>query len=129
MAYRTIAKDGSIMGLEKKYTITPSGCWFWKRGTTSKGYPCVWNGRIMDEAHRVIYEKYKGKISEGYDLHHTCEMKICVNPEHMELTLHTEHKSKHKKEFCKRGHKLTESNTYVSADGYSRCKACVEYRQ
>lgn len=125
MPASTVLPNGTITNLESKYIKQSNGCWIWIRGCTFKGYPCVWNGKIMDEAHRVIYEQTKGKISEGYDLHHICENKKCVNPDHLEQVLHSRHKAKHKKTHCKRGHELTKENTYLGSDGYRRCKICI----
>jgi hypothetical protein len=42
------------------------------------------NGRCV-LAHRLAYEEAHGPIPEGYQVHHTCGTRGCVNPEHMEL--------------------------------------------
>ncbi|WP_352241760.1 HNH endonuclease signature motif containing protein [Microbispora sp. NBRC 16548] len=36
-------------------------------------------------AHRFAYERTKGPIPEGAQLHHTCARRACVNPDHLQL--------------------------------------------
>lgn len=58
----------------------PSGCWLWaaaiRQGT---GY-----GHFQNQlAHRVAYELTLGPIPDGMWVLHTCDVKRCVNPEHL----------------------------------------------
>jgi len=55
-----------------------SGCWNWIGRINRYGY----FGPIG--AHRVMYEKLKGKIQDGLQLDHLCRNKKCVNPNHLE---------------------------------------------
>lgn len=56
-----------------------TGCWLWT-GQLWRGYA----RHRFGQAHRVVYRQFGGFIPEGHDLHHECENKRCVNPEHME---------------------------------------------
>lgn len=42
-------------------------------------------------AHRFFYETLVGPIDEGLELHHRCEVKSCVNPNHLVPLTHDEH--------------------------------------
>ena len=66
-----------------EYDVDPvTGCWNWLRAM-GNGYGVVPTGRTHKQAHRVIYERFKGPIPDGHDLHHECGNKRCVNPEHL----------------------------------------------
>lgn len=64
-----------------------SGCWLWDGlVVASTGYAKFHVG--LDKtvlAHRFSYMKYKGEIPKGLQVRHTCDVKICVNPDHLLL--------------------------------------------
>ena len=47
----------------------------------SNGKKC--GGRVMS-SHRVVYELFKGRILEGLQIDHRCEVKLCCNPDHLQ---------------------------------------------
>lgn len=67
-----------------------SGCWVWKGHCHPKGYGvfCARGQRIY--AHRYIYEYLNGKLPEGMEIDHKCEVKSCVFPDHLEAVTHGE---------------------------------------
>lgn len=67
-------------------------CWLWTGATQGNDEYGVlwWNGRYQG-AHRVIYQILVGELSRETELHHKCETKLCVNPEHLEKTTKLEH--------------------------------------
>lgn len=69
-----------------KVNKTPT-CWLWT-GATIKGYGAF--GRPTALAHRVAYEMAYGPIPTGKHIRHICDVKNCVNPEHLLLGTHTE---------------------------------------
>lgn len=62
-----------------------SPCWVWQRKVTRKGYGIVeaTNGRPRaQQAHRFIWEREVGPLADDLELHHRCEVGVCVNPAH-----------------------------------------------
>jgi hypothetical protein len=44
----------------------------------------------MVGAHRFAYELAKGPVPDGFDVHHTCLTRRCVNPDHLESVTRAE---------------------------------------
>lgn len=73
-----------------RYKIDKNGCWIWQGSETRTGYGGIkWNGKST-VAHRVIYTLIKGEIPKGLFLDHLCNVKKCVNPDHLEPVTHRE---------------------------------------
>lgn len=59
-----------------------TGCWFWT-GKVILGYgDLTFKGKNY-KAHRVSYTHFKGEIPEGLYVLHSCDVKSCVNPDHL----------------------------------------------
>lgn len=72
------------------------GCWVWQRGVNEKGYGVkVADGQRRKKAHRWFYEQHVGAIPEGWDVHHRCGNRRCVNPAHLEAVAPSEHRAMH----------------------------------
>lgn len=85
-------KGGPDYQPEDRGFTTP--CWIWLKSLSSEGYGRVWvneiNGHNM--AHRVYFERAKGQpVQPGFDLHHLCSQRACVNPDHLEPLSRREH--------------------------------------
>jgi hypothetical protein len=76
-----------------------TGCWNWNKFMV-RGYGIVSLDGTGRRAARVYYEAAYGPIPGGSSthVHHRCENPACVNPEHLELTLHGPHLAYHKQE-------------------------------
>lgn len=71
---------------ESKYIPEPnSGCWLWIGSVTRLGYGMMHLGRKNRSAHRISYYFYKGPIELGMQVQHTCDVRCCVNPDHLIL--------------------------------------------
>lgn len=66
-----------------------TGCWLWL-GAMSKenGYGTVFVCGSMWKAHRISYIEFKGPIPVGYHVCHSCDMPMCVNPDHLFVGTH-----------------------------------------
>lgn len=121
------------------------GHWIWQGAKDSAGYARFHMTRVKgqgyaEKAYRWSYAHFVGPIPEGYDVHHVCEIPLCVNPDHLQALSRREHTlaAGHRnvaavnarKTHCKRGHAFDEANTYWFNGGRSRacrkCKAEVE---
>lgn len=85
--------------IHKKWKVeAETGCWIWQGYVTSKGYGQTTtpsHGKTVMPAHRAIYIELVGEIGEGLVLHHTCENRLCVNPDHLEPITQAEHNRVH----------------------------------
>jgi hypothetical protein len=62
-----------------------SGCWLWQGAIKSNGYGHLRiDGRTVG-AHRVAYELHVGPVPEGMRVLHSCDVRRCVNPDHLHI--------------------------------------------
>ena len=52
---------------------------------TRTGYPNLHRGGCTQNAHRYVYQLLKGEIPSGQVVRHTCDNKLCINPDHLIL--------------------------------------------
>jgi hypothetical protein len=106
------------------------GCWAWRGSKNQHGYGLAWYDGKIRLVHRVFFFALGGV--ESAELHHTCERRDCVNPEHMEPIEHATHMALHRGgvDVCRRGHAFTPENTYYAPRYPNRreCRECKRLR-
>lgn len=69
---------------ENRFRVSESGCFQWIGSKLKSGYGRMeYNGHRM-LAHRLSYMLNIGSINPGMEIHHKCNNKSCVNPNHLE---------------------------------------------
>lgn len=60
-------------------------CWLWTGTRNHKGYGQFWfNGKML-QAHRHAYERLHGAIPTGKIIMHSCHVRACVRPSHLQI--------------------------------------------
>lgn len=129
-----------------------SGCWLWLGHKNRRGYGTFYVSRLTFKghlkAHRWVYERFVGPISDGLEIDHLCCVSSCVNPEHLEPVTHDENirrgvergsfsgngqsfvRYQGSKTHCPSGHPYSGENLhiYIKSDG-SAARICLACRR
>lgn len=118
-------------------------CWEWT-GALAGDYGGFRHNSKFGLAHRFSHSHYNGPIPEGFEVHHLCEFKRCVNPEHIEALAHKRHvqltgsipgairasvNARRSKTHCPQGHEYNEENTRQDKRNNRACRVCGRERQ
>lgn len=114
--------------LQRDITVNEAGCWLWQGAKTWGGYGAISReGRKGIMLHRYVYEILVGPIPEGLELDHSCKVRSCVNPIHLEPVTHAENQKRAAAHIthCINGHEYTPANTcYVGKTQRRNCREC-----
>lgn len=136
MLYYTLKMSDFDKFMDRVMPEPNSGCWLWTGHVNCRGYGQVsfrgtkYGGRT---AHRVSYILFVGAIPTGMFVLHKCDVRCCVNPDHLWLGTHLDNqrdkcrKGRHgnqKKTHCLQGHEYTPENTRIDKRGWRKCRAC-----
>lgn len=128
MARQTYLPATSVR-LDLRSTPEPmSGCYLWTGALISTGYGIIKMPEGLKLAHRVAWEDVNGPIPEGLVVHHVCENRQRINPEHLRVVTHRENlmaadnvcSRNAAKTTCPKGHPYERRDK----SGSRRCRGC-----
>lgn len=67
------------------------GCLLYREKVNASGYGTVYPDHWGIGAHRVVWWAERGRVPAGHDLHHECQVRTCVNVEHLTAMTRAEH--------------------------------------
>ena len=125
--WKKVDKEGPVPDVEGVDT----GCWLWTAGLgAEKGYGYFRFKGVMSRAHMLTYEESYGAVPEGWHVHHLCEVRICVRPDHLEALSPKEHAAKGNQILKEGGrcllgrHEVSVVGVQKRSDGSSVCAGC-----
>jgi hypothetical protein len=123
--------------LDNRINKTES-CWLWTGSLFKQGYARLYFKGKRLKGHRVSYELYKGPIPNGLYICHKCNVKHCVNPQHlyagtqannMQDVLKAGNHGMKNRTHCPKGHEYNNINCRINKDGSRVCRVCDRQRK
>lgn len=113
-------------------TDRSGNCWLWTGALDRHGYAAIKVDKRRHLAHRLAYELFVGPIPNGLVIDHTCRVRHCVNPDHLEPVTNRENLLRGEgfaakntaKTHCPQRHPYDDANTIIRRGGRRRCRTC-----
>jgi len=70
---------------ERHIPVPMCGCWIWTGMLTDSGYGMLCAQGKLRRAHVFAYKQFVGPVPVGMCVLHECDMRCCVNPDHLKL--------------------------------------------
>ena len=84
-------QTSQLQRFESKVSPEPNcGCWLWTGRTNDDGYGRVTILKKVFPAHRMAWTFYRGVIPDEVHVLHRCDVRTCVNPDHLWLGSQTD---------------------------------------
>lgn len=110
----------------------PDDCWRWTGYINPQGHGTLRVSRKNEstnlKAHRIALSLVGIDVPLGSDAHHVCENRWCVNPDHLEVLPHGEHRRLHNGDYYPQGHPKTPENMYFYKGRPYECRICRKAR-
>ena len=134
--------EDPVIRFNQRYIVNEeTGCWEWQGAQTGNGYGYMEIGGKRIKTHRFSYQLYNGELIEGLVIMHSCDNRVCVNPEHLSQDTASANikdmwqKGRAKAGFkkgpnyelggqCMKGHDLTEKTLMVFSNNARKCRTC-----
>ena len=136
-----MSKNTYVRFFSKIESVPTTACWLWKGSINKNGYGKFCLAGRSTLAHRASYIIFVSSIPEGLVLDHLCQIKNCVNPDHLEPITQQENIRRAKagyinlkplgvifpprivKPYCAYGHRLNKENI-LRINQRKVCKTC-----
>lgn len=119
------------MNIPQKFLnkISKTGtCWLWTGHINNCGYGRYSGDNLHSKyAHRIMFYMHNGYLPKyPRVVGHTCNVRNCVNPEHLIDQSQSDNVKQYTKEIthCPKGHPYSPENTYIRPSGARKCREC-----
>lgn len=85
MIVRSILSPKYVARFWARTMVAEQGCWLWQGRPTGEGYSRIYVAGLRLGAHQVSYLIHVGDIPDNMKVCHTCDVRMCVRPDHLFL--------------------------------------------